>query len=125
MTITKTPVSLLNAVAGAGGTTKAAPGADSGWVDVSGIDGGTIGLKITNGASAPSPAGNLLIQQSPDNGVTAYDYYGPLTSDTVASSDTSATIDLDPGVKYVRVIGYGNGTNPVTYTATLTEVTRA
>lgn len=123
-TVTKTPVTLLNAVAGAAGSTKAAPGASSGWIDLGAADGGDMGLSISNGASAPGVAPTLQIQWSPDNGVTVYDYQ-PFGGDLVASSVNTATFWVDPGIRYVRVIGYGNTTNPVTFGATFSGVTRA
>lgn len=123
-TVTKTPVSLLAAVAGAAGSTKAAPGASSGWKDLGVYDGGNIGLSITNGASAPGAAPTILIQVSPDNGVTVYDYWA-MGGDITASSVNTASPWLDPGFRYVRVIGYGNTTNAVTFGADFSGVTRA
>lgn len=83
-----------------------------------------MGLSVTNGSSAPGVAGTLLVQWSPDNGTTVYDYWG-MGGDTVASSSNSQTVWIDPGIRYIRVIGYGNTTNAVTFGATFSGVTRA
>ncbi len=122
-TVTKTPVTLLNAVSGAAGSTKVAPGATSGWIDLGAADGGDMGLSITNG-TAPGVAPTILIQWSPDNGTTVYDYWA-MGGDVTASSVNTATAWIDPGIRYVRVIGFGNTTNPCTFGATFSGVTRA
>lgn len=125
-TVTKTPVPFLSAAAGAAGSTKTAPGANSGWIDLgapTSYDGGDMGLSVTNG-TAPGAAGSILIQWSPDNGVTIYDYWA-MAGDLVTGSTNTATIWIDPGLRYVRVIGYGNTTNPVTFAASFSGVTRA
>jgi hypothetical protein len=128
-TVTKTPVTFLAAASGAAGTSKASPGASSGWIDTgsgtsTAADGGDMGLSITNGSSAPGVAPTLLVQWSPDNGVTVYDYqyFG---GDVNASSINTTTVWIDPAIRYVRVIGYGNTTNAVTFGATFSGVTRA
>jgi len=123
-TVTKTLVPLLAAVAGAAGSSKASPGANSGWKDLGTYDGGNIGLSITNGASAPGVAPTILIQVSPDNGATVYDYQG-MGGDVSANSVNTSTIWLDPGFRYARVIGYGNSANAVTFGADFSGVTRA
>jgi hypothetical protein len=128
-TVTKTPVPLLVAANGAAGSTKATAsagtsGANSGWKDFSAYDGGNIGLSITNGSSAPGVAPTILVQVSPDSGVTVYDYWA-MGGDTTASSVNTATIWLDPGFRYGRVIGFGNTTNDVKFGADFSGVTRA
>lgn len=128
------PITLLsaNAVTAANAGTKGAPGAigaAGGWVLVETYEGGDIGLSITNGATGPGVEGNILIQTSPDNGATVYDYWGfgggiaNYVSSTGAGQ-TTQTIKVDPGVKYVRVIGWGHTVNPVSYGATFTGVVR-
>ena len=131
-TVTKTPVTLITATAnnGTAGSTKGAPSVTSGWIDLGGADGGDIGLSILNG-TAPGAAGTLQVQWSHDAGTTVYDYGPPLGGDlsTFNSSSlaglTTATIWVDPGIRYVRIIGYGNTTNAVTFGATFSGVTRA
>lgn len=122
MALTKASVAVLAPTAGAAASTKAAPGAIGAWIDCRTYYGGELGYSITNGASAPGAAGTLLFQVSPDNGVTVFDYQ-LAGGDTVASSVTSGAIILDRGVMYVRAIGYGNTTNPVSFAANLQAVT--
>lgn len=124
-TVTKTPVAFLaNVATTALSSTKAAPNVSSGWIDLGAYDGGDMGLSVVNSGSAPTTAGSILIQWSPDNGTTIYDYQ-PMAGDTTASSINTATIWIDPGLRYVRVIGYGNVGNNVTFGATFSGVTRA
>lgn len=128
-TVTKTPVAMLTAAVAAAGSTKASPGASSPWIDTKSgtadaLDGGDIGYSITNGPSAPGAAPSLTIQWSPDNGTTVYDYMS-VGGDTVANSINSNTIWVDPALRYLRVIGYGNTTNAVTFSVTFSGVTRA
>lgn len=128
------PITLLNAanVAAASAGTKGAPGAvgaGGGWVDISQYDGGSVGLAIQNGG-AVGVAGSILIQHSPDNGGTVFDYWsfgGDLVAYNAATLAglVTATIKIEPGVKFIRVIGYGHTTSPVSYTAAFTGVTRS
>ncbi len=122
MAITKASVALVASTSGAAGSTKASPGVTGSWIDVRAYYGGDIGISITNGASAPGVAMTAMIQVSPDNGTTVFDYF-PVAGDLVASSVNTYTIALDQGIMYVRVIGYGNTTNAVTLAANLQAIT--
>lgn len=123
MAITKTPVVVLAAVSVAAGGTKAAPAANgtSAAVDNSGNGTSSLGWRIKNGASAPTAAGVMTIQQSPDGGTTWFDYY-TATGSTVANDDVTGTIMIERGVKALRVLCYGNATNQVTFEAILSAV---
>lgn len=129
-TVTKTVVAVLAATSGATASTKGSPGAASSWIDIGSYDGGDLFLSVLNGGTGPTTAGSFLIQASPDNGTTVYDYYG-FTGDTNAFSSSTgaglvtAAIWIDPGVRYLRVIGYGNAGASVTFAATFSGVTRA
>lgn len=123
-TVTKTPVTFLASISCAAGSTKTSPGAVSSWLDLGVYDGGDMGLSITNGSSAPGVPCTVLIQWSPDNGTTVYDYW-TMAGDINNSSVNSNTIWIDPGLRYVRVIGYGNTTNSVTVSAVFSGITRA
>lgn len=114
MTISKAKVPVITYAAGncAAGSTKASPGVNSGWIDMTAKDGSDLHWRIVNSSSAPGVAPTLTVQTSPDNGATVYDY-ATVGGDTTASSDNSNTIWLDRGLMYVRVIGYGNTTNAV------------
>lgn len=122
MAITKSSVLVLASTSATAGSTKASPGATGSWIACSGYYGGDIGISITNGASAPGAALTALIQVSPDNGTTVFDYY-PVAGDVAASSVNTYTIKLDQGIMYMRVIGYGNTTNAVTVAASLQAIT--
>ena len=126
-TVTKTSVPLVAPVTNNGviNKSKSDPGVSSGWIDIRAYDGGNLGLSILNGASGPGSAPSLVIQWSPDGTSTkVYDLlmYG---GDTAGSSYNSATFWIDPGIPYIRVIGYGNTTNPVTFGADFSGVARA
>lgn len=105
----------------AAASTKASPGVNSGWVDIRTYDGADVGWRIVNGGSAPGVAPTLVVQQSPDNGTTVYDY-AQVGGDTTASSDNSGSIYVDRAVMYVRIIGYGNTTNAVGMGADISAV---
>lgn len=122
MALTKASVAVLASTSGAAASTKAAPGATGAWIDCRAYYGGELGYSITNGASAPGVGGTLLFQMSPDNGTTVFDYQ-MVAGDAVASSVTSGAIQLDRGVMYIRVIGYGNTTNAVAFASNLQAVT--
>lgn len=131
MAKTVSAITLLSApaVAAASAGTKGAPGAAGAWTHIEQYEGGDVGLSVKNGG-AVGAAGNILIQTSPDNGTTVFDYWG-FAGDLVAynastlAGHTSNTIKIDLGVKYIRVIGYGHTTNPVDYTAIFTGVVRS
>src|SRR5438067_1165215 len=98
-TVTKTPTAFLaNVATTALSSTKAAPNVASNWTDLGTYDGGDMGLSVVNSASAPTTAGSILIQWSPDNGTTIYDY-GGMAGDTTASSTNTATVWIDPGLR--------------------------
>lgn len=124
MAITKAVTSLFAGVSCGGATpgTKASPSISTAWQDMTGAYGGDAGLRVVNGSSAPGAAPTIVIQWSPDNGATIYDY-ATFGGDTTASSDNSTAIWIDQGIPYIRVIGYGNTTNAVTVTASLSKIT--
>jgi hypothetical protein len=103
------------------GGTKTSPSITSTATDCTTYYGGELNWRITNGSSAPTAAGAITFQVSPDN-TTWYDYFS-VGGDTTASSTYSGSIILDRGVMYVRAIAYGNITNAITVEATLQAVT--
>lgn len=131
-TVTDTSVTLIlgtNTGNGAAGSTRASPGVASAWLDTkaaapNNFDGGVVGLSIANGASAPGAPASIVAQWSPDNGTTVYDLAG-FAGDIVANSNYSWTADVSPAMRYVRVIGFGNTTNPVTFGATYSGTARS
>lgn len=124
MAITKAVTSLFAAVSCGGATpgTKASPSIASAWQDMTGSYGGDVGIRMVNGASAPGVAPTVVIQWSPDNGTTVYDY-ATVGGDTTANSDNSVSIWIDQGIGYIREIGFGNTTNAVTVTSSLSKIT--
>ncbi|WP_036170363.1 hypothetical protein [Massilia sp. 9096] len=103
--------------------------AAAGWLDTkaaapNNFDSGVVGLSITNGTSAPGVPGSIVVQWSPDNGSTVYDLAG-YAGDVVAGSTYSWSVDIPPGARYIRVIGFGNTTNPVTFGATYSGTSRS
>jgi hypothetical protein len=126
------PITLLALaqVAAASAGTKGAPGANGSWFDISAYDGGEVALTILNGATGPSIAGSILLQQSPDNGTTAVDVQG-FSGDTAAYTAstlvglTTLSVRVSPGMKYIRVIGWGHTVQPVSYGAIFTGVVRS
>jgi hypothetical protein len=122
MALTKTPVTILASTQNSTYTsTKAAPGITGASIDVRNYFGGRLTWKITNGASAPGVAMWAVFQVSSD-GANWVDYW-TVAGDTNANSVISGSYPLDIPVMYVRVIAYGNTTNPVTLEAGLMAVT--
>jgi hypothetical protein len=129
-TVTKTQVQVLSptAVAAASAGTKGAPGAASAWTDLGVHIGGTMMLTIQNGG-AVGTAGNILVQTAVDisgtRSVDVWGYGGDLLAYNAATQDGIVTraIDIPPGVRFARVIGWGHSTNPVTYSADFDGVT--
>lgn len=122
MAITKSAVVALTSTSAAAGSTKASPSATGSWLDITGAYGGDLSWRLINGGSAPGVAPTLTIQASPDNGTTVFDY-ASVGGDIIASSDNSGTIWIDQGIQYVRVIAYGNTTNAITASASLSKIT--
>lgn len=122
MAITKSAVTALTSTSAAAGSSKASPGATGSWLDLTGAYGGDLSWRLINGGSAPGVAPTLTVQASPDNGTTVFDY-ASVGGDIIASSDNSGTIWIDQGIQYVRVIAYGNTTNAITASASLSKIT--
>lgn len=117
---TRSTVVILAATSNAASasTTKAAPGTTGAWVDVRGLNGGHIAWSVKNGASAPSTAGQFMLQVSDDGVNNITDLWGG-AGDTTASSEATSLIDLPSTASYVRMICWGNQTNAVTFKAVL------
>jgi len=122
MALTKTPIMLLASGAVAAGSTKAAPGRDSGSIDCRGYYGGLLTYSITNGSTAPSAPVMISFQVSGD-GTTWRDFYYPMAGDVAAGSNYTNTLDLPRGAMYVRAIAYGNSVQPVTVAVELQSIT--
>jgi len=111
MAITKQAVTILAATNVPAGTSAAAPIA-GGSADVRAFAGGEWAYKITNGASAPTIPGTLVLQTSHD-GSNWFDYF-TVGGSAAASGVASGSVAMSAGVMYARAIAYGNATNAVT-----------
>lgn len=123
MAIAKTPVVVFALAAVGAGGTKAAPGSGGAGptIDNSGNGTSSLGWRIKNGSSAPTTAGTMTIQQSPDGGTTWFDYF-TVSGSTIASDDITGTIQIERGIKALRALCYGHATNQVTFEAILSAV---
>lgn len=119
MAITKDDVVVFaEASVPAGGTKTSLPVGGAG----TGVNCMTFGLsglsyRIKNGATAPTTAGLMTIQTSPDN-VEWFDYQ-TVGGNTASNGEESGTINIYSWVQYLRVICYGHATSPVTFKAIL------
>lgn len=127
MPATKASVTLLASQSVAAGLTKstAVYGA---WVDTRTFYRMCVRWRMRNGASAPGIAPTMVVQTSPDNGITVYDsylVYGDTSSynATTGAGDNSNEVSLDDTTMYVRVGVYAHTTNAVTAEASLQEIT--
>lgn len=123
MAIAKTPVVVFALALVAPGGTKAAPvnGGTGPTVDNSNNGTSSLGWRIKNGASAPTTAGTMTIQQSPDGGATWFDYF-TVSGSTIVGDDVTGTIQIERGLKALRALCYGHATNQVTFEAILSAV---
>lgn len=117
---TRSTVVILAATSNAASasTTKAAPGTTGAWIDVRSLNGGDIAWSVKNGASAPSTAGQFMLQVSDDGVNNVTDLWGG-AGDTTLNSDTTGLINLPNTASYVRMICWGNQTNAVTFKSVL------
>ncbi|QOY96336.1 hypothetical protein IM543_11240 [Massilia sp. UMI-21] len=115
---TRSTVTILAAAASTGGT-KAAPATTGAWVDVRTFNGGDIAWSVKNGSSAPGVQGQFTLQVSDANDGTNISDLWSGGGDVTANSETTGLIDLPSAASYVRMICYGNTTNPVTFKAVL------
>ena len=123
MAIAKSAVPVFASALVPPGGTKAAPATVGAGQMIDNSSNGTssLGWRIKNGASAPTVAGTMTIQQSPDGGTTWFDYF-TISGSTVAGDDITGTIQIERGIKALRALCYGNATNPVTFEAILSAV---
>lgn len=101
--------------AAAGDTTSTA-------VDISAGYGADINIKLTNGATGPTIAAQVIVQVSPDNS-NWYELAGPLVGSTANSAVVSWTLRLPAEVKFVRTVSGSNTGQNVTLRVEVTEIT--
>lgn len=118
---TRSTTTILAVTQVAAGGTKAAPasGGTGGWVDVRAFNGGQIAWSVKNGASAPTAQGQFTLQVADtSDGANAADLWTG-GGDTIAGSEQTGVIPLPAEASYVRMLCYGNTTNPVTFKGAL------
>lgn len=116
---TRSTVTILAPTSVAAGGSKAAPAHTGVWVDVRSLNGGDIGWSVKNGTSAPGVQGQFTLQVSDaSDGTNITDLWSGGGS-TAANDEITGLIDLPNTASYVRMICYGNTTNPVTFKANL------
>lgn len=92
------------------------------WTVDSGY-GGTLHIKVTNGATGPTVPAQAQVWLSPDNS-NWYTFGSALVSQTGNSVVTSWTIPIPIGAKYLEVISGANTGQNVTIRVEGTEVTK-
>lgn len=122
MAITKEDVVVFAEASIAAGGTKAAPVAGGTGAGANCMTYGRSALsyRIKNGTAAPTTAGVITIQSSLD-GIKWFDYQ-TMSGNLINSGEESQSIIIDAWVQYIRVLCYGNATNPVTFEAILNAV---
>lgn len=80
---------------------------DSNVWDLADGYGGTLHIKITNGATGPTIAAQALVQVSPDNS-NFYRFGGALIATLGNNVVTSWSIAIPPGIKYAKVTSGSN-----------------
>lgn len=103
-------------------TSVSAGGADntSSAVDLTAVDVATISIKITNGATGPTVAGQCQVQTSPDNS-NWYNMGGPLQGGVANSGVYSwSNIRITEGVAYARAVVGSNTGQAVTFRTEIT-----
>lgn len=102
--------------AGAGDTTSASQDLQTGY-------GGSLHIKLTNGATGPTVAAQVQIEVSADN-TEWYDFGGPLVGGTGNNEVVSwGGIDIPIGVEFLRLVAGSNTVQDVTVDADISEVT--
>lgn len=102
--------------AGAADTTSSAVVLDDGY-------GASLHIKLTNGATGPTVAAQVLIQVSADNSEW-YDFGRALVGLTTNSGVASwGGIEIPIGVEYLRLVAGSNTVQNVTVDADISEVT--
>ena len=118
MATTKVVTAIFQAtsVAASGTTTTAAVTIDDGY-------GAALGIKITNGATGPTVAGQCQIEVSQDNSEW-FNFGGPLVGALGNNVITSwGGVDIPIGVEYLRLTAGSNTDQAVVWNADISEVT--
>lgn len=126
-TLVKTPRTVIaSASQAAGGTTR-------GTVDLRTAQGGTLTMKITNGASGPTAQCqcNILVAHNSGETPTAaaagtdWKTLWAFGGGTTGSAVTEQSMEVGPGVMHIEVEFTGNTVQAVTVEAYFSEITNA
>lgn len=102
----------------------AAGGADetsAAW-DLSDGYGGMIYVEIANGATGPTVAGQCQLRASPDDS-TYYDWGGPMVGNTDNDGVETWSIEVPPGIEYIKAVIGSNTGQAVTFRVEGSEIT--
>lgn len=127
-TLNKTPRTLV-----AAGTSNAAGATTRGTVDLRTAQGGTLTLKITNGAIGPTAQCQANILVAHNSGATPaaagagadWKTLWSVGGGTTANAVTEQSMDVSPGVMHLEVEFTANTGQAVTVEAYLSEITNA
>jgi hypothetical protein len=84
--------------------------------------GGKAFVKLTNGATGPTVAAQVQLQESADNS-NWYDLGGPLVGSTGNNEVVSWPVPIDMGTLYIRSVSGSNTGQDVTVRIEVSEVT--
>lgn len=109
----------------AAGTSNAASGTTRGVLDVRGVDGGLVTLKITNGATGPTAAGEMRVLIAHNTGATPtagaagadWKTVHRFNGGTTANDVTESHWRFGPEVTHIEVEAAANTGQPVTVEA--------
>ena len=104
----------ITLTAGAGDTTSSSVNLEDGY-------GGSLYVKITNGATGPTNPAQVQIQTSPDD-TNFFDLGGPLQGDSDNNGVQSWAIPIPIGDEFIRFVSGSNTGQNVTLRTEVTEV---
>lgn len=117
MALTKTRTSIWSGTSQTAGSTTT-----SSAQDLSTYYGSALHIRITNGATGPTVAGQVLIEASADNSAW-WDLGGALVGGTANSGVYEWTVIVPIEIKYVRLYGSGNTGQTITLDADILSIT--
>lgn len=117
MALTKATVAFQASATNTAGST-----ATGSWIDLTGAYECLLSALITNGATGPTVACSVIVDVSPDNGTTVYEF-ARATAGTANSGTFYFNFNLPAGVMYARTRFTGNTGQSVTVQADGEKVT--
>ncbi len=92
------------------------------WIDLTGAYECLLSALVTNGATGPTVGCSVVVQVSPDNGTTFYEF-ARATAGTANSTSYYFNFNLPAGTMYARTVFTGNTGQSVTIQADGQKVT--